>query len=146
LQGHDAELFRPSFRRLQDAIRLWKRTGPIRRHGSYFDTQADAALARIACTRSSMYLAAARTIAANFPELFGKQKSEGALQQAINKALVARDEALAALETGWTPADIDASSTQVVFVLLPTVQLGGDRVGERLANAWAEARAARKAA
>jgi hypothetical protein len=82
-----------------------KRTGPIKQLGSYMDNEGDAALARLGCTRQSLFAVAARRATAQ-PELFGTMTKVGASDAAVKQCIAKRAELFARIETEFTAGDI----------------------------------------
>lgn len=58
--GPEAELLAPSFRRMLKGVRQFRRSGPHLKLGGYMDSDGDASIARLGCTRQSLFFAAAR--------------------------------------------------------------------------------------
>jgi hypothetical protein len=102
-------------------------------------------LARLQCTRQSMFLACARVVAARHPEKFGRLKSMAAYHQQIEKAKADLEAAKEAVALGWSAEDVDCAG-EPVFKALPGVRVGGSDLGHRLASGWSEVRAQRRAA
>ena len=68
----------------------FRRSAPISRLGGYCDDAGDAALARIGASRQSLFLAAARHLAATQPELFGTMTKPNEFADGIKHCLAER--------------------------------------------------------
>jgi hypothetical protein len=134
MTGHEGPLLGPSLRRLQKAISGFRRSAPIAKIGSYFDHEADSALGRLSCTRQSLYLVAARRLAADRPELFGTMSKVNEFADAIAKCLAERVRLFAEIATGWDANDVLVDGDRVSFRMSNGVVTVSENLAENLVN------------
>jgi hypothetical protein len=132
--GHEAHLIAPAFRRMVKGIRGFRRTAPISRLGGYCDDAGDAALARVGASRQSLFLAAARSIAATQPEIFGTMSKPNEFADGIKHCLAERVRLYAEISKGWNAGDVLIERDRVSFRMSNGVVTVSENLAENLVN------------